>query len=438
MIARKSASHIAALSMIAALALTACTKQAPDDTGTFGPNPTIGEPTGGALPTLNNAKAVGWAAGAAPTPAAGLSVTRYAEGLAHPRWLYVLPNGDVLLAESSSKPSTGTGPEAIIGNNLMRSGGAFADNANHITLLRDSDGDGDVDVKTQYIGGLNQPMGMALIGDSLYVANTDALLRFPYVAGADAITAPGEKVIDLPYRAEGNGHWTRTLLASADGSKLYIAVGSASNIADYGFDAEKERAAIWEVDLATKQKRIFASGLRNPVGLAWEPSTNTLWTAVNERDLLGDDLVPDYFTSVKDGAFYGWPYSYWGKTVDVRVKPQDAALVATALAPDYALGAHTASLGLHFYTGASLPAYSGGALIGQHGSWNRTAPAGYKVIFVPFTDGKPNGAPRDVLTGFLNAKGEAQGRPVGVAQDRTGAILVADDVGKIVWRVAAQ
>jgi glucose/arabinose dehydrogenase len=430
--------RLTALAIIAALAMAGCAKQNPDDTGTFGPNPTIGEPTAGALPTLNNAKAVGWAAGAAPIPAAGLTVTRYAEGLAHPRWLYLLPNGDVLLAESSSKPSVGSSPETLIANNLMRSGGAFADDANHITLLRDSDGDGDVDVKTKYIGGLNQPMGMALIGDSLYVANTDALLRFPYVAGADAITAPGEKVLDLPYRAEGNGHWTRTLLPSADGSKLYIAVGSVSNIGDSGMEAEKDRAAIWEVDLATKQKRIFASGLRNPVGIAWEPTTNTLWTAVNERDLLGDDLVPDYMTSVKDGAFYGWPYSYWGKIVDTRVKPQDAALVATAIAPDYALGAHTASLGLHFYTGVTLPAYTGGALIGQHGSWNRSQPAGYKVIFVPFANGKPNGGPQDVLTGFLNAKGEAQGRPVGVAQDRTGAILVADDVGKIVWRVAAQ
>lgn len=344
----------------------------------------------------------------------------------------------MLLAESSSKPSEGGGVETMVANHLMRSGGAFAESANHITLLRDSDGDGVVDLKSQYIGGLNQPMGMALIGDSLYVANTDALLRFAYVAGAETITAPGEKVLDLPYRAEGNGHWTRTLLASADGSKLYIAVGSASNIADFGMEAEKERAAIWEVDLATKQKRVFASGLRNPVGIAWEPSTTTLWTAVNERDLLGDDLAPDYMTSVKDGAFYGWPYSYWGKIVDTRVEPQNAALVATAIAPDYALGAHTASLGLHFYTGATLPAYTGGALIGQHGSWNRSQHAGYKVIFVPFAGGKPNGPPQDVLTGFLNAKGEAQGRPVGVVQDRTGAILVADDVGKIVWRVAAQ
>lgn len=434
-----SALRLTAVAMIAALAVAGCTQQKPNDTGTFGPSPTIGAPTGGALPVLNNAKAVGWAAGAAPTPAAGLAVTRFADGLAHPRWLYLLPNGDVLLAESSSKPSKGSGPETLIANNMMRSGGAFSEDANHITLLRDTDGDGDADVRVKYLAGLNQPTGMALIGDSLYVANTDALLRFPYVAGADSITATGEKIVDLPYRAEGNGHWTRTLLASADGTKMYVAVGSASNIADAGIEAEKDRAAILEVDLATKQSRVFASGLRNPVGIAWEPTTNTLWTSVNERDLLGDDLVPDYFTSVKDGAFYGWPYSYYGKTVDTRVKPQNPTLVASAIAPDYALGAHTASLGLHFYTGQTLPAsYRGGAFIGQHGSWNRSAHAGYKVIFVPFAGGKPNGQPQDVLTGFLNAQGEAQGRPVGVAQDAKGALLVADDVGKVVWRVSAQ
>jgi glucose/arabinose dehydrogenase len=426
----------AALAVLALLAAAACAPQKPDDSGTFGPNPTLRAPHGGMMPTLNNAKAVGWPAGAAPAPADGFAVTRYAEGLAHPRWLYLLPNGDVLVAESASKPSPGKGVETQIANNLMRSGGAFADNANHITLLRDSDGDGYVDLKTQFIGGLNQPMGMALVGDGLYVANTDALLRFAYVADATSITTPGEKILDFPHRSESNGHWTRTLLASADGSKLYAAVGSASNIAEYGLEAERERAAIWEIDLATKTHRLLATGLRNPVGLAWEPTTQVLWTAVNERDLLGDDLVPDYFTSVQDGAFYGWPFSYWGGRVDARVKPQDPALVAKAIAPDYALGAHTASLGLHFYNGAALPeSWRGGALIGQHGSWNRSVPAGYKVIFVPFTNGKPDGMPRDFLTGFLNAKGEAQGRPVGVAEDRTGAVLVADDVGGVVWRV---
>ncbi|KAF0173222.1 MAG: L-sorbosone dehydrogenase [Alphaproteobacteria bacterium] len=425
--------------IVAGLSLAACSQPRPDASGTFGADPQIGAPTAGAIPTLNNAKAVGWPAGGAPVPAAGFTVTRYAEGLAHPRWLYLLPNGDVLVAEATSHPSTGRGIETQIANNLMRSGGAFAGDANHITLLRDADGDGDVDLKTPFIVGLSQPMGMALIGDSLYVANTDALLRFPYTPDATSITTAGEKIIDLPHHAANNGHWTRTLAASADGTKLFIAIGSASNIGEAGAEAEKDRAAIWELELATKAHRVFASGLRNPVGIGWEPSTQTLWTSVNERDLLGDDLVPDYFTSVKDGAFYGWPYSYYGQHVDTRVKPQDAALVARAIAPDYALGAHTASLGLHFYTGTALPAaYRGGAFIGQHGSWNRSVPAGYKVIFVPFANGKPNGEPQDFLTGFLNARGEAQGRPVGVAQDRTGAILVADDVGKIVWRVAPQ
>ncbi len=425
------------LAIVAGLSLAACSQSKPDATGTFGPNPKIGAPTAGAIPTLNNAKAVGWPAGGAPVPAAGLTVTRYAEGLAHPRWLYLLPNGDVLVAEASSHPSAGKGLETQVANNLMRSGGAFADAANHITLLRDSDGDGDVDLQRQFIGGLSQPTGMALVGDSLYVANTDALLRFPYAADVTSISTPGEKIIDLPNNPPNNGHWTRTLAASADGTKLFIAIGSASNIGEAGAEIERDRAAIWELDLATKAHRVFASGLRNPVGIGWEPTTQTLWTSVNERDLLGDDLVPDYFTSVKDGAFYGWPWSYYGQHVDARVTPQDAAMVARAIAPDYALGAHTASLGLHFYTGTALPAaYRGGAFIGQHGSWNRSVPAGYKVIFVPFADGKPSGPPQDFLTGFLNARDEAQGRPVGVAQDRTGAILVADDVGKIVWRVA--
>lgn len=429
--------RLAAIALFAVLA--ACSQAKPNDAGTFGPDPTIHAPASGGLPTLNNAKAVGWAPGAGPTAAQGFTVTRYAEGLAHPRWLYRLPNGDILLAESSSQASKGNDPQTLIANNMMRSGGAFAENANHITLLRDSDGDGDVDLKTEYIGGLNKPTGMVLVGNALYVANTDALLRFAYSPDATSITAPGEKIVDLPHHATSNGHWTRTVVANADGSKLYVAVGSASNIADGGMEVEKDRAAILEVDPAAKTYRVFASGLRNPVGLAWEPTTNALWTAVNERDLLGDDLVPDYFTSVKDGAFYGWPYSYYGQHVDARVKPQNPELVAKAIAPDYALGAHTASLGLHFYTGTTFPAsYRGGAFIGQHGSWNRSAPAGYKVIFVPFANGAPAGQPQDFLTGFLNAKGEAQGRPVGVAEDRTGAILVADDVGKIVWRVAPQ
>ncbi len=404
---------------------------------TYGANPPLPAPKAQTIPTIRTPKAVGWPANAAPTPAAGLAVTRFAEGLAHPRWLYLLPNGDVLVAESSSHAIRGGGIEGMVANNLMKRGGAFSDDGNTITLLRDSDSDGDVDFKSVLINGLNQPMGMALVGDGLYVANTDAVLRFPYAAGVTEISGTGEKLVDLPYYAPDNHHWTRTLRATADGSKLYVAVGSASNIAEKGIAVEEGRAAIWEIDLATRTHRIFATGLRNPVGLDLEPTTGAVWTAVNERDMLGDNLVPDYMTSVKDGAFYGWPYSYYGQTVDARVQPQNAELVAKAIAPDYALGAHTASLGLHFYTGALLPAkYQGGAFVGQHGSWNRSVPSGYKVVFVPFANGKPSGAAEDVLTGFLNARGEAQGRPVGVASDRTGALLVADDAGDTIWRVA--
>jgi len=425
------------LTLTCALAALAACSQRPAPPS-YGPTADLPPPQKSLLPTINVAKAVGWPAGAAPTPASGLVVTRYAEGMAHPRWLYLLPNGDVLVAEASSQPSKGGGIEGLIANNMQRRGGAFSDNANRIVLLRDSDGDGDVDLKKPFIEGLNQPMGMALVGDALYVANTDALLRFAYTPNAESIAGPGQKVLDLPYRAEGNGHWTRTLLASPDGARLYIAIGSSSNIADSGLAAEEGRAAIWEVTLADMSHRIYGSGLRNPVGLDREPASGAIWTAVNERDMLGDNLVPDYMTSVKDGAFYGWPWSYFGQTVDTRVTPPNPQMVARAIAPDYALGAHTASLGLHFYTADALPAkYKGGAFVGQHGSWNRSVPSGYKVVFVPFAGGAPSGASEDFLTGFLNARGEAQGRPVGVATDRTGAILVADDAGDMIWRVAA-
>lgn len=420
----------------ASFLLAACNGEAPHPPG-YGPNPTLPAPQPQMIPTIKVPKAVGWPAGAAPIPAAGLAVTRYVEGLKHPRWVYLLPNGDVLVAQSGSKPSKSGGIEGAVENNLMRRGGAFNPQGNDILLLRDANSDGVVDFKTVLISDLKQPMGMAQIGNHLYIANTDALLRFNYTPGSDTVSGPGEKILDLPYNASKNGHWTRTLRASPDGSKLFIAIGSVSNIGDRGMDIEKGRAAIWELTLATGQHRIFASGLRNPVGIDIEPQSGALWTAVNERDMLGDNLVPDYMTSVQDGAFYGWPWSYWGNIVDARVKPQNPEMVARAIAPDYALGAHTASLGLHFYTGALLPeAYRGGAFVGQHGSWNRSVPSGYKVVFVPFANGKPAGPAQDVLTGFLNAKGEAQGRPVGVASDRTGALLVVDDAGDIVWRVA--
>jgi glucose/arabinose dehydrogenase len=391
----------------------------------------------GPVPTLNPAKAVGWPADGKPTAPAGFTVTRFAQGLDHPRWMLVLPNGDVLVAESNSPARKAKGLTDIIAARMMKRAGAGVPSANRITLLRDADGDGVAEVKTPLLTGLNSPFGMALVGEWLYVANTDAVLRWRYVPGGPAPTGPGEKVVDLPAEAP-NGHWTKNLLPSPDGTKLYIAVGSHSNLAEGGIEKEKNRAGILELDLATGALRQFASGLRNPVGLAWEPVSGALWTAVNERDMLGHDLVPDYMTSVKDGGFYGWPYSYFGGNVDERMQPQRPDLVAKAIVPDYALGAHTASLGLTFYpVGGSLgAAYAGGAFIGQHGSWNRDPVSGYKVVFVPFAAGKPAGKARDFLTGFLDKKGQALGRPVGVTPDSKGALLVADDVGNIIWRVA--
>jgi glucose/arabinose dehydrogenase len=403
----------------------------------FGPAPLLSDPDSPLLPVINTARPVGWAADAAPTAPDGFIVTRYGEGLSHPRWLYVLPNGDVLVAETSSRPASGDGLMSWIKNQVQRGAGALHDSADRITLLRDSNGDGAVDVRNVFAHGLNQPFGMALIGDDFYVANTDALVRFQYSTGARRLNGAGEEVLALPHRDGDNGHWTRNLAVSPDGSKIYVAVGSASNIADYGMEAEEGRAAIWEYDLASGEARVFAGGLRNPVGMDFEPETGALWVSVNERDMLGDQLAPDYMTSVRDGGFYGWPYSYFGAHVDERVSPQDAELVARAIAPDFALGAHTASLGLEFYSGEAFPArYRGGAFVGQHGSWNRRDPSGYKVVFAPFEAGAPQGEIEDFLTGFLNARGEAQGRPVGVVTDGAGALLVADDVGDIVWRVA--
>jgi glucose/arabinose dehydrogenase len=389
------------------------------------------------LPTVNPAPAVGWPDGAAPVAPAGFTVTRYAENLDHPRWIYLLPNGDVLVAESSTEPQRGGGIMGWIRNSVQRRAGALDESADRITLLRDSDGDGDVDARHIFAENLNQPFGIVLAGEQLYVGNTDAVVRFRYTP--NSVRAPGrpDVVLQLPYNPSDNGHWTRNLIANADGSKLYVAVGSASNVADNGMDVEQGRAAIWEFNPDGSEARVFASGLRNPVGLDWAPDTNALWVAVNERDMLGDNLVPDYITSVRDGGFYGWPYSYWGQTIDERVRPQRPDLVATALTPDYALGAHTASLGLHFYRAGQFPAhYRAGAFIGQHGSWNRSERVGYRVAYVPFAAGQPSGDTEDFLTGFLNADGDAQGRPAGVAVDSTGALLVADDVGNIVWRVA--
>jgi glucose/arabinose dehydrogenase len=364
-------------------------------------------------------------------------VSAYATGLDHPRWLYRLPNGDVLVAESAAPPSKGDrgGPIRWIQSLIMKRAGASAPSPNQIVLLRDADGDGDVDDRGVFLGGLDSPFGMVLVGDALYVANAGALVRFPYRNGETHISAPAEKVAELP-GGPINHHWTKNVIANADGSRLYVTVGSNSNVAENGLENEKNRAAILEIDPATGESRIFASGLRNPNGLAWQPQSGELWTTVNERDELGSDLVPDYMTAVREGDFYGWPYSYFGGHVDARVEPRPD-LVARARVPDYALGPHTASLGLTFYTDALLPArYRNGAFIGQHGSWNRKPPSGYKVVFVPFENGRPAGALEDVLTGFVDGDGRARGRPVGVITDRTGALLIADDVGNAVWRVA--
>jgi glucose/arabinose dehydrogenase len=405
----------------------------------IGPEPTLPPPKHTLFPTVRIAPAKGWAAGATPTPAAGLAVNAYAAGLDHPRWLYVLPNGDVLVAETSAppKPEDAKGIRGWVMKQVMKRAGAAVPSANRITLLRDADGDGIAETRTVFLQGLNSPFGMTLVGDAFYVADTDALLRFPYNEGETRIAAPGATVADLP-AGPINHHWTKNVIASRDGSRLYVTVGSNSNVGENGIDKEDRRAAILEIDPVTGSSRIFASGLRNPNGLGWEPWSGALWAVVNERDEIGSDLVPDYMTSVKDGGFYGWPYSYYGQHVDERVKPQRPDLIAKAIAPDYALGPHTASLGLTFYAGNALPPqYSGGAFVGQHGSWNRAPLSGYKVIFVPFAGGHPAGETRDVLTGFVDSEGNALGRPVGVVVDRAGALLVADDVGNTVWRVTA-
>ncbi len=404
-----------------------------------GPSPQLPPPHQTLLPTVNIAPAQGWAEGAKPVAAAGLAVDAFATGLAHPRWLYTLPNGDVLVAETNAppKPDDAKGLRGWVMGLVMKRAGAAPPSANRITLLRDADGDGIAETRSVLIDGLRSPFGMALVGSDLYVANTDGVVRYPYTAGATHIDAPGQPVVALP-AGTINHHWTKNVIASPDGRLLYATVGSNSNVGENGMAAEEGRAAIWQIDPATGRSRVFASGLRNPNGLAWEPTTGALWTVVNERDEIGSDLVPDYLTSVRDGGFYGWPYSYYGPHVDERVTPARPDLVARAIAPDYALGPHTASLGLAWSQGTSLPArFASGMFIGQHGSWNRRPHSGYEVIFVPFSGGRPSGAPLAVLTGFLSSDGRANGRPVGVALDATGALLVADDVGNVIWRVSA-
>ncbi len=405
----------------------------------YGPNPELPPARRPLVPVLNAPNAIGWAEGQKPVAAEGLEVTAFATGLDHPRQLYVLPNGDVLVAETNGpeRPDDSKGIKGLIFKFFQRNAGAGTPSANRITLLRDADGDGVPELRTIFLDGLNSPFGMALVGNTFYVANTDAVVSFPYEEGQTEITAEPTKITDLP-AGTINHHWTKGLIASEDGSKLYVSVGSNSDVAENGIAAEEDRAAILEVDVQAGTYRVFASGLRNPVSMAWEPESGALWTVVNERDELGNDLVPDYMTSVQEGGFYGWPYSYWGQHLEPRIEQQNPDLVVQAIMPDYGLGSHTAPLGLTSSVGTTLPTgFENGMFVGQHGSWNRVPRNGYQVIFIPFTDGMPSGDPVLVLTGFVEDDGDAKGRPVGVAIDGTGALLVADDVGNIIWRVTA-
>jgi len=425
--------------LASALLLAACGPGKPPPPSSVGAHPAIGAPTAGAIPTIDIPKPTPWPAGGVPKAPPGFTVTRYAGGLDHPRSIYLLPNGDVLVAESASEPPPPTASfQTKLEAFFMKRSGAVEKSPDKIVLLRDSNHDGVVDARFTFLDrDVHRPFGMALIGSAFYVGATGAVWRYTYRTGDTKLDGAGEKIATLP--VSDGGHWTRSLLAAPDGKTLYVGIGSSTNIADNGLAAEKNRADVLAMNPDGSDVRLFASGLRNPNSMAWEPSTGAMWTVVNERDMLGDDIVPDYLTRVRQGDFYGWPWSYWGKRVDTRVQPQDTAMVAKAIAPDYALGAHVAALGLAFDTGDALGAdFKGGAFIGEHGSWNRSYLVGYKVVFVPFENGMPSGAPQDFLTGFIpDPKGDkVYGRPVGVAFDTTGALLVADDNGNAVWRVA--
>lgn len=428
------------LPIFVALTLIGCGESAKNDISAgIGEDITLPSPVQTTFPTVHVAKAIGWSEDGKPVAASGLTVKAFAKSLDHPRWLYQLPNGDILVAESNFMMQGLDGSiKGWFAKHFLTKAGAIGESANRISLLRDTDGDGVADVKSTFLANLHSPFGMAQIGNTFYVANADSIVTFPYHEGETTITATPKKLIDLP-GLPLNHHWTKNIIANDDGSKLYVTVGSNSNIGENGMDIEVGRAAIWEVDTKSGNHRIFASGLRNPNGLAWEPVTKKLWTVVNERDELGSDLVPDYMTSVQENGFYGWPYSYYGQHIDTRVQPQKPELVSKAIVPDYALGPHTASLGLADATGNKLGnSYAQGMFIGQHGSWNRKPYSGYKVIFVPFANGKPSGKPIDVLTGFIDDNGDAQGRPVGVLVDKTGGLLVADDAGNTIWKVTAK
>ena len=435
-----SGSRIGAMQVVlcsaAVIALAACGEKIADPSTQIGADPVLPAAQNFLLPPMKIALKSSWGEGEMPTVPVGMRVQALATGLMNPRSIYVLPNNDVLVVESSGPTPPVNRPKDVIAG-YIKSLGTGGKGGNRITLLRDANGDGVPELRSIFLSGLNSPFGVALVGGDLYVANTDAVIRYPYVEGATRITAAGTKLVDLP-GGPINHHWTKSLLASPDGTKLYAGVGSNSNITENGIPAELGRAAIWEIDRATGAHRVFASGMRNPNGLQWEPQSRKLWAVVNERDEIGPNLVPDYLTSVRDGGFYGWPYSYYGRHLDPRVKPQRPDLVAKAIVPDYALSSHVAPLGMVFNTGTGLPAaYSGGAFVGEHGSWDRSPLNGYKVVFVPFRNGRPAGKAQDVVTGFLRPNNHARGRPVGLAMDRTGGLLIADDLGNAVWRVTS-
>lgn len=423
--------------LIAAAVLAACSAKGGDPMRQYGPNPWLPEPKQYLLPPMSVPKAVGWKPGEAPAVPAGLRIQAMASGLMHPRIVYPLTNGDILVVESNSPGTRPFRPKDYVQGKVKARAGAAQKGGNRITLLRDANGDGVPEMRTVLVDHLHSPYGVVWVAGTLYVANTDAILAFPFTPGQTRIAAPGVKLTELP-AGPINHHWTKSMVASPDGSKLYVGVGSNSNITENGMDAEEGRAAIYEVDRATGAKRIYATGTRNPTNLAVQPGTGTLFAVVNERDEIGPDLVPDYLSSIRDGAFYGWPWSYWGSHVDVRAHPQNPAMVAKAVRPDYGLSSHVAALGLAFSQGETLsPRFASGAFVGEHGSWDRSPLNGYQVIFVPFVNGKPAGAPVPVATGFLAPDhSTVRGRPVGVALDRTGALIIADDVGNTVWRVS--
>lgn len=416
---------------VLAIALSACSSKAPE-LEQYGATPELPAPNRTLMPDMTIAKPASWG-DRTPTVPTGYRISAIATGLAIPRQTLVLPNGDILVAEGRGGSAPNLKPKDVIAGRIKSKGNTAVKSGNRLTLLRDADGDGVYELKTVFADHLNAPYGLALIGDALYVANQDALVRFAYQPGQTKASGAPSKVTDLP--AAINHHWTKSLAASADGRHLYVGIGSNSNITERGMAVEIDRAQVWQVDAQTGAHKVYATGLRNPTALTVQPGTGVLWAVVNERDEIGPNLVPDYLTSVREGAFYGWPYSYWGKNVDVRVMPQNPQKVATAIAPDYALGSHVAALGVTFSSAAMGPAFADGVFVGEHGSWNRNPPVGYKVVFVPFRDGRPAGEPIDFASGFRGDDGRTRGRPVGVTLDPRGAVIVADDLANTIWRI---